>query len=130
VQAQQTGKVYYIAVISPNAQPSDMSEAGDDQAQARLWGAFFGELRRLGYVEGKDLVVERYSGEGRVERFRELASSSGSPPSGPYLCNRSRHAARIQSSDHDDPNRWIHERSGCPWHCSQPVPTGRQYYRF
>jgi hypothetical protein len=24
VRAQQTGKVYYIAVIGPNAQPSDM----------------------------------------------------------------------------------------------------------
>jgi putative tryptophan/tyrosine transport system substrate-binding protein len=71
--AQQTGKVYYIAVINPNGQPSDMSEASHDQAQARGWGAFFGELRRLGYVEGKNLVVERYSGEGRVERFRDLA---------------------------------------------------------
>jgi putative tryptophan/tyrosine transport system substrate-binding protein len=75
VQAQQTGKVYYIAVISPNAQLSDMSEASPDQALARLWAAFFGELRRLGYVEGKNLVVERYSGEGGVERFRELATN-------------------------------------------------------
>jgi putative tryptophan/tyrosine transport system substrate-binding protein len=73
--AQQTGKVYHVAVISPNTQPSEMSEASPDQALARAWGAFFGELRQLGYVEGKNLVVERYSGEGRVERFRELASN-------------------------------------------------------
>jgi putative ABC transport system substrate-binding protein len=52
-----------------------MTEASHDQALARGWGAFFGELRRLGYVEGKNLVVERYSGEGRVERFPELASN-------------------------------------------------------
>jgi len=39
-----------------------------------LWGAFFGELRRLGYVEGKNLRTERYSGEVLVERFRDLAS--------------------------------------------------------
>jgi putative ABC transport system substrate-binding protein len=73
VNAQQTGKVYHIAVIAPDGQPSDMSEASQDQPQARVWAGFFGELRRLGYVEGKNLVVERYSGEGRVERFRDLA---------------------------------------------------------
>jgi putative tryptophan/tyrosine transport system substrate-binding protein len=74
VHAQQTGKVYHVAVVSPNAQLSDMSEASHDQAMARFWGAFFGDLRQSGYVEGKNLVVERYSGEGRVERFRDLAS--------------------------------------------------------
>jgi putative ABC transport system substrate-binding protein len=73
--AQQSGKVYHVTVTSPNVQPSDMSDASPDQALARVWGAFFGELRRLGYVEGKNLVVERYSGEGRVERFRELATN-------------------------------------------------------
>jgi putative ABC transport system substrate-binding protein len=75
VHAQQNGKVYHMAFISPNVQPSEMSEASHDPALARVWGVFFGELRRLGYVEGKNLVVERYSGEGRVERFRELASN-------------------------------------------------------
>jgi len=69
VHAQQTGKVYYIAIVAPAGQPSEMSETSPDQALARLWGAFFGELRRLGYVEGKNLRVERYSGEGLVEAF-------------------------------------------------------------
>jgi putative tryptophan/tyrosine transport system substrate-binding protein len=75
VHAQQTGKIYSIAVIGPNWQPSDMSEGSHDRTPARAWAAFFGELRRLGYVEGKNLVVEGYSGEGRVEGFRELASN-------------------------------------------------------
>ena len=35
--------------------------------------AFFEELSRLGYVEGQNLGVERYSGEGRTERYAELA---------------------------------------------------------
>jgi hypothetical protein len=30
-------------------------------------------MRRLGYVEGKNLIVERYSGGGQEERFGELA---------------------------------------------------------
>jgi putative ABC transport system substrate-binding protein len=33
---------------------------------------FFEELTRLGHVEGKNLAVERYSGEGRTERYAEL----------------------------------------------------------
>ena len=35
--------------------------------------AFFEELSRLGYVEGQNLGVERYSGEGQPERYAELA---------------------------------------------------------
>jgi hypothetical protein len=35
--------------------------------------AFFDELGRLGYVEGQNLSVERYSGEGRIQHFAELA---------------------------------------------------------
>jgi ABC-type uncharacterized transport system substrate-binding protein len=37
------------------------------------WSALFKELRGLGYVEGKNLIVERYSGGGQQERFGELA---------------------------------------------------------
>jgi len=35
--------------------------------------AFFSELRRLGYVEGQSLVIERYSGEGRAAHYSDLA---------------------------------------------------------
>jgi putative ABC transport system substrate-binding protein len=35
--------------------------------------AMFDELKRLGYVEGENLIVERYSGEGRRERYESLA---------------------------------------------------------
>ena len=34
---------------------------------------FFEELSRLGFIEGQNLVVERYSAEGRRERYTELA---------------------------------------------------------
>jgi putative ABC transport system substrate-binding protein len=34
---------------------------------------FSEELGRLGYVEGENLMVERYSGEGRTERYADLA---------------------------------------------------------
>jgi putative ABC transport system substrate-binding protein len=37
------------------------------------WRALFQELRLLGYVEGQNLMVERYSGEGRVQNYARLA---------------------------------------------------------
>jgi hypothetical protein len=35
----------------------------------RLYKPFFEELRRMGDVEGQNLIVERYSGEGQPEGF-------------------------------------------------------------
>jgi putative ABC transport system substrate-binding protein len=50
------------------------------QRRARLgdcggsaWRAFFLELRHLGYIEGQNLVIERYSAEGHHERYADLA---------------------------------------------------------
>jgi putative ABC transport system substrate-binding protein len=37
------------------------------------WSALFKELRRLGYVEGENLIVERYSTGDQEERSGELA---------------------------------------------------------
>jgi hypothetical protein len=37
------------------------------------WRAFFSELEQLGFAEGKNIVVERYYGEGRTDRYAELA---------------------------------------------------------
>jgi len=37
------------------------------------FAAFFKELRKLGHIEGGNLLVERYSGEGRTEHYADLA---------------------------------------------------------
>ena len=55
---QQPTKVYRIAVVHPADPVSQMTETSDLPA----WQALFQELRLLGYVEGQNLVVERYSG--------------------------------------------------------------------
>jgi len=55
-----------LAMVSPAGRAADIGTEG-----AGL--AFFDELKRLGYVEGKNLIVERYSGEGRLERYESLA---------------------------------------------------------
>jgi putative tryptophan/tyrosine transport system substrate-binding protein len=38
-----------------------------------FWRGFFAELRRVGYVEGENLIVDRYSAEGHHERYADLA---------------------------------------------------------
>ena len=58
-----------IAIFHP-AIPADLiSETGGGTA----WRAFFRELRRLGYVEGENLLIERFSAEGHHERYAPLA---------------------------------------------------------
>lgn len=38
-----------------------------------FWQGFFADLRRLGYAEGENLIVDRYSAEGDHERYASLA---------------------------------------------------------
>jgi putative ABC transport system substrate-binding protein len=66
--AQQRGKVYRIALVHPALAVADMTEAKDP-----YYKVLFSELRRLGYVEGQNLVIERRSAEGRPARFPEVA---------------------------------------------------------
>src|SRR5258708_18235109 len=39
----------------------------------RSFKAYFGELKRLGYVEGQSLLVDRYSALGQSEHYGDLA---------------------------------------------------------
>jgi putative ABC transport system substrate-binding protein len=66
-RAQHTPKVHRIAIIS-TLPVTEITETGSN----RLYREIFQELRRLGYVEGHNLIVERYSGEGQTEHFAEL----------------------------------------------------------
>jgi putative ABC transport system substrate-binding protein len=66
--AQEPAKQHRIAVVL-----SAGSAASINAKENRPWQAFFEELRRLGDVEGQNLIVERYSGEGRPEGYADLA---------------------------------------------------------
>ena len=61
VAAQQAEKVWRLGFISVTPMQID--------------DIFFQHLRELGYVEGKNLVVERRYSEGQAERFPELAQA-------------------------------------------------------
>jgi putative tryptophan/tyrosine transport system substrate-binding protein len=66
-RAQERAKQHRIAIVI-SAGP--LTRIGDKEN--RFWRAFFEELSRLGDVEGQNLTIERYSGEGRPEGFADL----------------------------------------------------------
>src|SRR6266404_2616894 len=64
--AQHSTTKKRIAQVVPSTKVEDMQADPNTRP-------FFDELKRLGYVEGENLIVERYSGEGRLERYESLA---------------------------------------------------------
>ncbi len=62
--AQQVGKVYRVGMLETT--PMAMNAAN--------LGAFRQQLRELGYVEGRNLIIEYRSADGRSERFAGLAA--------------------------------------------------------
>src|SRR5262245_60763010 len=68
-RAQQPATQHRIAIFHPAIPTTLLTETGGGSA----WRAFFGELRRLGYVEGRNLIVERYSADGHHERYAAIA---------------------------------------------------------
>ena len=68
MRAQEQAKQHRIAIVLSTGPAARINDKG-----IRLWQAAFEELRRLGDVEGQNLTIERYSGEGRPEGFADLA---------------------------------------------------------
>src|SRR5215471_17176342 len=65
-EAQQAGRVYRMGMIAMTFPPSP--------AFVRMWDAFSDGLRQLGYVEGKNILIERRYSEGQAERYPRLAA--------------------------------------------------------
>lgn len=59
--AQQAGRTYRLAVVHPSRTVETMTAA----AAPLVYGVFFEALAGHGYVEGRNLAVERYSGLGK-----------------------------------------------------------------
>jgi putative ABC transport system substrate-binding protein len=68
-RAQQPVTQRRIAIFHPAIPTTLLTETGGGSA----WRAFFAELRRLGYTEGENLIIERFSAEGHHERYADLA---------------------------------------------------------
>src|SRR5262249_37621176 len=62
-RAQQGGKLATVGVMA----------SGTEADTGHLTAAFVRRLRELGWVEGRNVAVEDRWGEGRIERFTEIA---------------------------------------------------------
>src|SRR5262249_13606059 len=73
--AQAPGRTYRIAVWSSARALNEIGEDGEIQFRT-----FFAELRRLGFVPGRNLVVESYANNGVSEQYgptaQKIAASS------------------------------------------------------
>jgi len=67
--AQQVGPKKRLALVHPSTKTADMRMSGADDG----FTIYLRELERLGYVEGINLIIERYSAEGQPERYGDLA---------------------------------------------------------
>jgi ABC-type uncharacterized transport system substrate-binding protein len=67
--AQGAGKVYRVGLVFTTAPVSEMVGPNPVHPLVR---SFLDELRGLGYVQGRNLVFEARSAEGKFERFREI----------------------------------------------------------
>ena len=68
-RAQQGGRVYRIAIVHPARPVEQMTETG-----ILYFQILFRDLRKQGFVEGQNLVVDRYNADGRVDRYPEIVS--------------------------------------------------------
>jgi putative tryptophan/tyrosine transport system substrate-binding protein len=64
LRAAEPNKVYRLAACT---------QIGIAAFSNEFWARFFDRLRQLGYVEGKNLVVDRYAAHGRAERYVDIA---------------------------------------------------------
>jgi putative tryptophan/tyrosine transport system substrate-binding protein len=65
-RAQQPGRVWRIGFLAGGSRPIGL--------ESTSYGAFSRGMRELGYVEGKDFIIEWRFAEGRYDLFPELAA--------------------------------------------------------
>jgi putative ABC transport system substrate-binding protein len=69
--AQQPSRMKRVAMLHPAIKPDDLRIGADP-----IYTITLEEMRGRGYVEGVNLIVDRYSAEGRPERFSEISQQA------------------------------------------------------
>ncbi len=70
-RAQQASKVYRVGLFFSSTPPAEMAGPDPISPVAR---AFLHGLRDLGYVEGRNLILERRTAQGNFERIPKIAA--------------------------------------------------------
>jgi putative ABC transport system substrate-binding protein len=66
-RAQQSAKTKRLALVNPSTKVANM---GTDPTNL----IFFEELKRLGYANGTNLIIDLFSGKGRTDHYDDLVS--------------------------------------------------------
>jgi len=69
VHAQQPARMKHVATMIPSTKVEDQRIGSSDP----IFTLLFEEMKRLGYVEGVNFVLDRYSAEGHYDRYPEIA---------------------------------------------------------
>jgi putative ABC transport system substrate-binding protein len=80
-----------IAIIHPSEPSEGLTING-----RRAYKAYFRELNRRGHVEGQNLVVERYSALGRLDRYEDIARAAVESQPDLIICLGSPLALRLK----------------------------------
>ncbi len=97
-RAQIASKTSRLAIVHPSHPVAGMTETGIAQ-----YRAFFRELRRLGYAEGRNLSVDRWSAEGQAGRYLELARAALAKKPDVILAGGTGPVAALQASSQTTP---------------------------
>ena len=124
-QAQPTGKLYRIAFAHATAPVADINQASKGSLAIP---AIFEELIRLGYVEGSNLLIERYSGEGRAAHYPDLARQIVSRNPDLIIAFNSFFVLDVKAATGTIPIVGIFARANRVWHCPQPRTARRQHH--
>src|SRR4051794_30890196 len=72
--ASAEGRLPRVAVAHTSFALTNLSES----SPVILWREFFVHLRELGFIEGRNVIVDRYSALGDPARYSEIARQVGS----------------------------------------------------
>ena len=109
-----------MAMFHPAIPPALLTETGGGSA----WRGFFGELRRLGYVEGQNLIIERYWAEGRHDRYAEVAREIVTRNPDVIVTGTGSRRDRVQGGNRYDTDCCFHAGSAAGGADDQPAPSG------
>ena len=120
--AQQQGKVWRVGFLSARSRPASLDSAD-------VSGAFSQGMRELGYVEGKNLVVEWRFADGKLDRLPQLAAELVQLKVDVIVTAATPPHQRGTEGDHHDPHRfWKRRRSGRRGFGQEPGATRRKYH--
>ena len=123
-RAQQTGKVHRVAFANPVVPVADINQASKGSLAIP---AIFEELTRLGYVEGRNLLIERYSGEGRAAHYPDLARQIVSRNPDLIIAFNSQFVLDVKAATSTIPIVGIFAGSSRHWQCPEPRTARRQH---